>query len=303
MKSKFFVFAIGLMSFVANGNAVVSVDTDLAKRGVVFIYAANRNGEVDKTKQMATGFLISVPKTGSRFFYMFLVTARHVVDPVWAGCSEQNPSRLFIRVNKFGFDPAANESGVSYIPVDLTQNGKPKWFKSKDDHVDAAVLDVPEELGEGKYDVKFIFFRNFGARDEISKLGVGSDIASVGLVPGLQGIRRNYPIFKFGKIGGIPDEMAASKCTKDSVTVPIRVWWLSVNLVAGNSGSPIFFTPLFPPGGDISVGEPRPMIIGLQSISVDGSDIAGMTPSEYIVEIFRDIAPLNGDLTIGLPPR
>jgi hypothetical protein len=275
----------------------------MVKRSVVFIYAANRNGEVDKAKQLATGFLVSVPKTGSQSFYMFLVTARHVVDPAWAGCSEINPSRVFIRVNKVGFDPAANESGVLYLPVDLIQNGKPTWFRSKDNHVDAAVVDVPEELGSGKFDVRFILFRNFGRRDEISKVGIGSDVASAGLVPGLQGFRRNYPIFKFGKIGAIPDEMATFKCAKDSMTVPIRVWWLSVNLVAGNSGSPIFFTPLFPPGADVTLGEPRTMIIGLQSISVEGSDIAGMTPSEYIVDIFHDIAPFNGDLNLGLPTK
>jgi hypothetical protein len=217
----------GCISGFPRDNACGSNDRHVIKKAVVFIYASDGKGEVDKSRQLGTRFLISIPKKDdSTFFYHTLVTARHIVDPVWAGCGATNPARIFIRVNRTGFDPSANESGVSYLPIDLLKQGKPTWSGSKDEHVDAAVLDAPEGLAGNE--VMSINYRNFGTPEEIKKLAIGSDVASAGLVPGLQGVRRNYPIFKFGKIASIPDEMATLKCTKDSFTTPIRIWWLAM---------------------------------------------------------------------------
>jgi hypothetical protein len=289
------------LALVGTTHAVVTIDTNVIKKAVVFIYASDGKGEVDKSRQLGTGFLISIPKKEDpTFFYHALVTARHIVDPIWAGCGSTNPARIYIRVNRTDFDPSANESGVSYIPVDLLKSGKPTWFGSKDEHVDAAVLDAPDGLAGN--DVMSINYRNFGAPEEIKKLSIGSDVASAGLVPGLQCVRRNYPIFKFGKIASIPDEMATLKCTKDSFTTPIRVWWLAMNQIGGNSGAPIFFTPMFAPGGDVTIGEPRSMIIGLQSLAAEG-DIAGMTPAEYIMQIIADHLPSDAVLSLGLPQK
>jgi hypothetical protein len=286
--------------------AIVTIDTEIVKKAVVFIYPSDDKGEVDKSKQLGTGFLVGIPsKADPKISYVFLVTARHIVDPVWAGCATINPNRLYIRVNRAGFDPTANESGVRYFPIDLAQQGKRTWFGSMDEHVDAAVLNVPDELAkrQEEYEAKYISYDQFGKPEEIKKLGVGSDVASAGLVPGLQGVRRNYPIFKFGKIANIPDEMATFKCTKDSYTTPVRVWWLAMNQVGGNSGAPIFFTPLFPPGGFITSGEPRAMIIGLQSLAVDGGDIAGMTEAKYIIQIIGEHVDSDADLTLGVPEK
>ena len=208
-----------------------------------------------------------------------------------------------MRVNKKRFDPKADETGVSYIAVELIHNGAATWLKSDDDNVDIAVLKTPPEFLSGDYDVIFMNFRNFGKPEEIAKLGVGSQIASAGLVPGLEGKKRNYPVFKFGKIASIPDEMPLVPCKPESQPRPFRVWWPAANLVPGNSGSPIYFDPLFPPGADISAGEPRPMIIGLQSLALLGADLAGMTPASYIIEVISHAVPNDADLTLGPPSK
>src|SRR5262249_53640174 len=109
----------------------------------------------------------------------------------------------------------------------------------------------------------------------------------------------NYPIFKFGKIASVPDEAIAMSCIAFSEQVLLRVWLLAINLVPGASGSPVFFDPMFPPGGDITQGEPRGMIIGLQSLSWPYADVAGMTPSEYIIPVISSFAPPDADLTLG----
>jgi hypothetical protein len=279
--------------------AITFLDTSTVKKSVVFLFGANADGT--RNNQVATGFLIVVPSKDRQTGSYFLVTARHVVDPLWAGCSTENPNRFFVRVNNKQFDPQTDETGVSYIPVELLHNGASTWLKSNDNDVDLAVLRAPPELWSGKYDVIFLNFRNFGKPDEISKLGVGSQIASAGLVPGLEGKKRNYPVFKFGKIASIPDEMPLVPCRPDASARPIRVWWLAANLVPGNSGSPIYFDPLFPPGADISAGEPRQMLIGLQSIALQGADLAGTTPASYLIDVISQAVPNDADLTLGTP--
>jgi hypothetical protein len=235
--------------------AITSLDTSNVNKSVVFLFGTNADGTPNN--QVATGFLVTVPSKNGQAGSYFLVTARHVVDPHWAGCSSENPNRLLVRVNNKQFDPHADEIGVSYVPVELTHNAAPTWLKSDDNDVDIAVLRAPPELLSGNYDVIFMNFRNFGKPEEIAKLGVGSQIASAGLVPGLEGKKRNYPVFKFGKISSIPDEMPLVPCQKEAKPRPFRVWWLAADLVPGNSGSPIYFDPLFPPSADISAGEPR----------------------------------------------
>lgn len=281
------------------GHAITSIDTKLANQSVVFLFAADSTGHVLTNVQVATGFLIGVPAKNGQNLYPLLITARHVVDPLWAGCASTNPTRFFLRVNKKRFDPQTDETGVGYIAVELIQNGTPTWSKSDDENVDVAVLRAPSELTSGDYDVRFINFRNFAKPEEVAKLGIGSQIASTGLVPALKGEKRNYPVFKFGKIASVPAEMASVPCRPDSQPRRFRVWWIAANLVPGSSGSPIYFDPLFPPGADVSAGEPRAMIIGLQSVSLQGADLAGMTPARYIIDVISHAVPNDADLNLG----
>jgi hypothetical protein len=302
------LWRIGLSSIICLLMAGVtmtttSIDTKVANRSVVFFYRSDPTGNVVPTAQYGTGFLIAVPTKDRTKSYIFLVTARHIVDPVWAGCTGPNPAKLFIRANKKDFNLLTDSTGIGFIAVDLISNGISTWSRNQNENVDVAVLKVPTELVSGKYDVQFINFANFGTPEEIAKMGPGSQIASTGLVPGIEGEKRNYPIFKFGKVASIPDELVSMRCTPSSSVRPLAAWWLGIALVPGNSGSPIYFDPLFPPSADITDGEPRAMIIGLQSLSVSGADLAGMTPAKYIMEVISSQVPADADLTIGVPPQ
>lgn len=265
--------------------ATTSLDTGFVARSVVFFFGADRAGNVQKDNLVATGFLVIVPNQAGQDTYPLIVTARHVVDPEWAGCQTPNPSRLFLRVNNMHYEAHQAELGVSYLAVDLLHNGQPTWTRSDDNTVDVAVLRAPPELLSGQYDVRFLKVRNLGKPEEIAKLGVSSQTASAGLVPGVEGKTRNNVVFHFGKIGSIPEEPAVLQCRTGSPIRRLQVWWLATTLVPGTSGSPIYFDPLFPPNSDISSGEPRAMLIGLQSLSVPGADLSGMTPSRLILEV------------------
>jgi hypothetical protein len=298
--------ALGLalcsLPFSTVSRAITSLDTSFLNKTVVFFFQSDLAGNATD-KLDATGFLIMVPSRADPNKYPLLVTARHVVDPVWAGCAPTNPTRLFLRVNKMRFDPGVDRTGVSYIPVDLRKNGMPTWHKSDDENVDVAVLRAPAELMSGNYDVRFLNFRNIGKPEEIAKIGIGSQTASTGLVPGLQGQNRNAPVFHFGKIASIPDETTPFQCVPHGTPRPLRVWWIATTLVPGTSGSPIYFDPLFPPGADMSAGEPRAMLIGLQSLSAPGADLSGMTPVRYIFDVISHSVPGDADLTLGLPTK
>lgn len=283
--------------------ATTSLDTSFVARTVVFFFAADLQGHVQKDHLVATGFLIIVPNQAGRDTYPLLVTARHVVDPAWAGCQTPNPSRLFLRVNNMHYESHQAEPGVSYIPVDLLQNSKRTWTKSDDDTVDVAVLRAPSELLSGRYDVRFLKLRNLGKPEEIAKIGVSSQTASAGLVPGIEGKRRNNAVFHFGKIASIPEEPAIFQCTSSSPIKLLQIWWLATTLVPGTSGSPIYFDPLFPPNSDISSGEPRSMLIGLQSLSVPGADLSGMTPSRLIFDVITHAVPSDADLRLGFSQK
>jgi hypothetical protein len=285
------------------GNAITSIDTKFVNKTVVFFFAPDASGQPSRDKLVATGFLLVVPSKSGQTSYPLLITARHVVDPIWAGCAATNPSRLFVRVNNMHFDSHVDEVGVSYIPVELTHNGQPTWQKSDDESVDVAVLKAPIELQSGNYDVRFLNFRNFGKPEEVAKLGIGSQTASTGLVPGLQGEKRNNPIFHFGKIASIPDETVPFQCLPNAPIRKLHVWWIATTLVPGTSGSPIYFDPLFPPGADISAGEPRAMLIGLQSLSHKGADLSGMTPAIYMLDVITRSVPDDSDLSLGLPSK
>ncbi len=284
-------------------NAITSLNVDVVTKSVVFFFASDSTGHLIKDRLVATGFLVLVHDKSGANTYPLLVTARHVVDPAWAGCDSVNPQKLYIRVNNMRYDANADETGVSYLPIDLMTNGSATWSKNGDDSVDVAVLKAPRVLLSGIYDIKFLNFRNFGTEGEIAKIGVGSQTASAGLVPGLEGKKRNNPVFHFGKIASLPDEPAAFQCRQGVSPRPLRVWWLATTLVPGTSGSPIFFDPLFPPGADMTAGEPRSMIIGLQSLAIGGADLAGMTPARYIIDVITRSVGSDADLSLGVPSK
>jgi hypothetical protein len=288
--------------WVSLASATTSLDAGFISKTVVFFYAADMQGNVLKDTLVATGFLVMVPTNSDPNAYPLLVTARHVVDPKWVGCSTTNPTRLFVRVNNMNYRHG-DESGVSYLPIDLLRNGQSTWTKSDDDAVDVAVIKAPPELLSGRYDVRFLNFRNLGKPEDIAKIGVSSQTASAGLVPGVEGKRRNNPVFHFGKIASIPDETAVFQCTQTAPIIPLQVWWVATTLVPGTSGSPIYFDPLFPPGADVTAGEPGAMLIGLQSLSVPGADLSGMTPAKYIIDVISHSVSSDADLRLGLPPR
>jgi len=275
------------------------VGYDIARNSVVFVYGADPLGHVNTSSPLATAFLMSIPlRNVQGKETAILVTARHVVDPVWAGCPpHQNLTRIFLRLNKRNFDPASNESGFEYVPVDLTLVGPQKnVFTNVDTSVDAVVIRIPNSITEDKYEIQAISTDYFPTPDEAKQIDSGLEVMSVGLLPAFPGVFRNYPVFKFGRVSIKPSERIQVPCALNEVPIALRLWLIAANQAPGSSGSPVFTIP-----PDFSAA--RTVLMGVQSVAFDGSEVAGITPSHYIYEIIDNEKIPDWDLKEGNPTR
>jgi hypothetical protein len=281
--------------------ADTTLQTEVVQKAVVFLYAA------DKIKPLGTGFLIMIPSktqppTNPRdkmLGVLMLITARHVVDPAWAFCSEPQPDLIYMRVNKKGYDATKGKTGIDYLPVPLRDEKGNRIYKIRDDddQVDAAIVGIaPNAFEMDEYDIEPMQVVLFANPEEIKALKIGNSVISAGLLPGRSGEKRNYPFFKFGEISNIPDEPTWIGCGGRVELRLERVWFIAATLVGGNSGSPIFYAP---PALLMTPGLKRGVIIGLQSSALDGAAIAGMTPIEDVFKIIEQQAPPDMDLYRG----
>jgi hypothetical protein len=264
----------------ARATSLIPINTDTVKRSVIFLFAT------DKVHEVGTGFLVEIPSLADPTkSYIVLITARHMVDPIWAHAGAANPAMLYARLNKKTFDPQHNESGVDFVEIPLVINGNPTWHRSDKDTIDVAVVPIDSHKFL-ESDIATIKIYEFGTPDELKAVGIGDEIISAGLVPHLSGQKRNYPFFKFGRVSNIPEEDTLVPCA-DGSTRPVTLWYVAATLVGGNSGSPII---ALPPGNVVMhFGNSRPFLLGLQSMSLAGGEIAGMTPAQYIFEVLDSL--------------
>jgi hypothetical protein len=265
------------------------VNTDAVQKSVVFVYAAAGN-QADASKPLGTGFLVQIKLVSNPArSYEFLVTARHVIDPLWAGCPpHQNPPLVFLRFNTKDWVPETDPSGVAYVALPLSGNNKIHF--DPDESVDVAVVELP--FDPIRYDASPIDLSDFASLDDTKMLRASDQILSAGLLPAFPGVQRNYPIFKFGFISAIPTERIPISCAPNEPPRPLRVWLLEASLVPGNSGAPVVFVPRLFSGR-------RAMLLGLQSITFSGANVAGMTPVQYIYEVFQLMNLKDADLRVG----
>jgi hypothetical protein len=84
--------------------------SNMSRSRLSFLYGADSAGRAGEP--LGTGFIVLVPVASNPGrVYKLLVTARHMVDPQWAGCPVAAPTKIFLRVNKKNFDPSKNEVG------------------------------------------------------------------------------------------------------------------------------------------------------------------------------------------------
>jgi hypothetical protein len=277
-----------------------TINTDIVKKSIVFL-AYQRS---DRKVEVGTGFLMSLQlKTDQTRGHPVIVTARHVIDPEWAGCFWTNPDAIAVRVNTKDYEANVSATGVWQTLFPLRLNGQRTWYAHSNEQVDIAVIPfiTDEENGLVTQDIAPLSVEDFATPEEIQKfqIGIGANIISAGLVPGLWNDKRNYPAFKFGKVSNVPDEPVKMHCEANGSDKDRLAWLIAGNFVPGNSGSPVFLQPLeFSLGAPFQFTGPRNMILGVLSGSLDGADLGEMVPIQYVFEILDAHFP-DSDLHRG----
>lgn len=280
--------------------ATENINTQFLKKTIVYLYRGDAIGHPDPGQPLGTGFLVRVPLlTDPTLSYVVLVTARHMVDPGWNHCPDVQPQVVYVRYNKKVYDPAKDENGIDYFRLDLIQNGVPTWIHPIEEDADVAVFLLNGKAVTDNADAGEIPISDFATDDEAKLRTTTDPVLSVGLLPAYPGVKRNYPFWKFGQVSDKPEESVPVPCVKDGATTLMRLWFLSINLVPGNSGSPIFYAPEGSNG--VSLGGGRTTLIGLQSASFLGADVSGMTPVQYVFEAIQNLKLKDADLYRGLP--
>jgi hypothetical protein len=290
MDRSYAVFAFVIAMTALPAKATLNINTDVVKKSVVFIYAGDNAGHADPTRPMGTGFFVTVPLlSNASQGYLLLVTARHIVDPAWAHCPDSQPQMIYFRLNTKNYDPSKEGDGFAFVAAPILQDGKPRW-SSSDDSTDVAVFLLNPKVFE-PYDIAAIPLSDFATDQETKQRLPTDSVISAGLLLGYSGVKRNYPILQFGHISTQPEEQILTPCVKDGGTTPMRLWLLSINLMPGSSGSPIFYVP--EGANNVSFGG-RTALIGLQSVSFIGFDVSGMTPAQYIFDTISKMPLLVG---------
>jgi hypothetical protein len=267
------------------GGSSMPFNVGIVKKSIVFLYYPR-----GKEFEVGTGFLVDIPvKDDAQRNFIAIVTARHIVDPKWEGCSWANPSQIYVRVNVKNFKLGQKQDGVDELSLGLVYAGKNVWYASANDRVDVAVIPVGSTHIEQllRNDVRFIPVADFATKAETEnyKVGIGDQIVTAGLVPALLDAERNYPAFKFGRISNIPEEPINMKCTQADKALPRDVWLLAGNFVGGNSGSPVYLLPPVPSAVH------RVMLIGILAGAIPDVDLGQMVPSEYVFDVIQTHYP------------
>jgi len=274
-----------------------NLNYDAIRKSVVFLYFRAPAGDLIAG---GTGFLMAAPlKSDPKRAYFFLVTARHIADPAWDGCRTAN-GMWWAVLNKADYEPQRDATGTVELAM-INQDGSPLlWHYPKDDSVDIALALIDWNAVESQHVANAPFsVSNLPTKDELAKMDSGSPVASAGLLLGASGSKRNYPIFKFGNVSSIPNEKLPSKCCPECTVQMQTEWTIAASLVGGNSGSPIFYAPS---AISLSNQPNRAFLLGVQSTSFEGTDVAGMAPVSYLIETLKELNLPDIDLSPAVPP-
>jgi len=186
---------------------------------VVFVGRIVPKGSVSEPVVTGTAFLLSVPCTLRHGFHTYLVTARHVAEPLTWG-------EWFIRIN--------TNNGVRDVRVNSG-----RWWKhpTEPDAVDAAVMAVSLD-GWNHVAILASTVLATDARIEECYIGPGDEVFTMGLFHKVRGQEKILPVVRTGNLAMMPTE---------KVTIGIQgklheseVYLTESRSIDGLSGSPVF---------------------------------------------------------------
>jgi hypothetical protein len=193
---------------------------------VVFLGEKTGTGNVVK----GTAFFTSVPTTEiSDQRHTYLVSAAHCV---WNWKLEQPRTNLFARLNA--------PDGKT-IDVDLPDGDKWCRHPTRIPTTDIAVLPWPAPEAAYHAGYRWVprsmyFSESYLSDSPIQGLGIGDELAALGLFSTYSGDEQNEPIARTGNIALIPRGLVSTNATMGRM----RIYLIELRSIEGMSGSPVF---------------------------------------------------------------
>ena len=230
---------------------------------------------------IAAAFVLSVPDISHHHHMRFLITARHVVDPQWAHCSQENPSSIDLRLNR-------RNGGVGYETVPLQSGSIRLFYTPSDPTADLAVIPLDRSLNANLDDYKFLDvpFSLLPTDAEIRFIRTDQQIMTAGLSARSPGRSGSYPVFSPGFLSKMPTETVGVRCGstlgQQSSATPLHVWFVSAGVSQGVSGAPVYTSAIR------GSGEAKtPVLLGIQSVAWPDKGIAAITPSRVLGDLIQ----------------
>lgn len=183
-------------------------------------------GQLQSFKYGGTAFFVSIPseRYPNQFQHIYLVTAKHNIER-----ASNTGQTLHVRLN-------TKTGGAGFVPVTY------EWFYSDNEAEDVAVLPwSPPMDGDQPADVDFKCFpahQMAGNRViEDVGIGIGEEIAIIGLFSQRHGATKNYPIVRSGIISAMPGEPF-----QDDSGAYYHAYLAEIRSIGGLSGSPVIVT-------------------------------------------------------------
>jgi len=190
---------------------------DEVRKCAAFVWFSSKDGQ----RLAGTAFFVSVPAGELGSTFIFLVTARHVIDAIRAKSVDQ---KVNIRIN-------TKDASTTSLETDVAN-----WLLHPDGKsVDVAVLPwaPPPDV------IDYLCIPDtMAATDEVitnKGIGAGDEVFLTGLFASHVGRQRNLPIIRIGNISLMPEEPVE---TGDLGL--IDAYLVEARSIGGLSGSPVF---------------------------------------------------------------
>jgi hypothetical protein len=225
------------------------------KKTVVFLTAFFQDGS-NRAKAEGTGFFVVVPdkRLGENQGFVYFVTNRHMADPSVA---------LGHPVQIFGYEISANrrvtpgDMGIEKTTIPLTFQ---QWIFSSDPSVDLAV--APFGLDQSKVDFLPIPESMFATKDIVisRQISEGDSVLFTGFFAQFPGQQKIEPVIREGILAMLPDEKIPT-----TLGQPGDLYLADMHSFHGNSGSPVFVNMSGFRNGNMILGAPSFLLLGIIS--------------------------------------
>ncbi len=283
-------FLLGKIAMNGQANDYV---TQVAE-SIVFIYSADKqpcNPSINKDELIpsGSGFVLGVPKKGIKperwEGWKFLITCEHVIH---------NQDKITLRLNR-------NDVGeYTCFTIDLIRSGSSQNLFSLSKEVDLVAISIPDIPNTDPlvFDNTMILDNQKMKELEVE---IGTEVFSVGYLFGYSGMKKNYPVTKFGKISLLSEEIWYKSPNPRNIIE--KAYLIELQNVPGLSGSPVLLKgPQFKITKDkqFQFRNIPPLILGvikgaLLSPIGGTQGIAAIEPSINLNELVKKISKILKD--------